>query len=234
MCHIFLFVFMYTYFSLNLHIIFRCTGVLNCFFGQMKEHVSLYVEYVVLPKNQRWTTGIYAGLPSIKSKECTNEGILPSKDKGLVCLSCKVLCEARSSYNSGSTLDRRKEDIEICLDRRKRQVITARDNSDAMLFTKKATTTFTPRGEELMEEAKIFFEFYRYMSSTNLPRATMTSISDGEVLGVNIVFKVATKLYKDNPKFRKSVIVSLLQGAVAKIKFDSNTASQFLPLYSIN
>ena len=160
MCCMFLFVFMYNSFSFNLHIGFRCTGVYNCFSGQKKEHVSLYVEYVVPPKNQRWTTGIYAGLPSIKSKECTNEGILHSKDKGLVCYSCKVLREARGSSNPGGTLDRWNEDIERCLDRRKRQVITARDNVDAMLFTKKTTTTFTPKGEELMEEAKAFVEVY--------------------------------------------------------------------------
>ena len=77
-----------------------------------------------------------------------------------------------------------------------------------------------------MEETKAFVEFYRYMSSTNLPRATITSISHGEVPGVNTVFKEAAKLYKDNPKFRQSVIVSLLQGAVAKAKFGSNAATE--------
>jgi len=192
----------------------------------MKE-VSLYAQYISPPSHQRWVVSSYGGLPSIVSRECTNKGILLSKNnEGLVCVSCNDLRIARGCSNPSVTLDKWYADLDRCLDRRNRQVITARDNADALLFTKKTQSEFTPAGIELMEEAKALVDYYSYMSRTRLPAATVRSISGGEVPAVKTVFDKAADLYEKNPEFRSSVIVALLKGAVAKATFGKNTATE--------
>ncbi|KAL7447270.1 hypothetical protein ACHAXM_010866 [Skeletonema potamos] len=131
-----------------------CAGVYNSFAGPKMKEVSLYAQYISPPSHQRWVVSSYGGLPSIVSRECTNKGILLSKNnEGLVCVSCNDLRIARGCSNPSVTLDKWYADLDRCLDRRNRQVITARDNADALLFTKKTHTA-----EQLMTRFRSIFE----------------------------------------------------------------------------
>eukprot|EP00957_Ditylum_brightwellii_P066118 5015512-Ditylum_brightwellii.AAC.1 len=203
-----------------------CAGAYNSFVGPKKQAVSLYAKYIVPPPGQRWIVSTYVGLPSIASRECTNKVILCSKDKGLVCQQCNVLHNACGKSNPGVILNHWKKDIQRCFDRRKRQVITACNHADAVVFTKKTCSNFIPESVELMEEAKALIDYYNCMLSTCLCKGTVYSVSDGEVPGVKTIFEDVAKLYEENPECWDSVIVSLLKGAAVKSKFGSNAATE--------
>mmetsp|Transcript_16950 Transcript_16950/g.30668 ORF Transcript_16950/g.30668 Transcript_16950/m.30668 type:complete len:269 (+) Transcript_16950:216-1022(+) len=74
-----------------------CAGMYNSFSGSKMKEVFYYAEYIIPSNKQRWSIGSYGDMSLIKSRECTSVGILKSKEPGLVCKSCKELCESRGN-----------------------------------------------------------------------------------------------------------------------------------------
>ena len=196
----------------------ECVGVYNCMFGVHRIKLTKIKEFVVTPSGGKYVWGDFAGMPAIRSTECTRKGIIKSPDGGWLCQNCFHLRKAKGGSNPLEFIKTWDPSIRRCLERRTRDELTTMDLDDAKKLSCCKTTSFTSEGIILREEALAQWKFGRKMAklAAILPKNTYKIRGSESSPSPNQFFSSAAVVFEKNPSLRNSIVYSLLQAMVYK------------------
>ena len=189
----------------------------------------MYTTYCNPRPNNSFKIGIYGGLPAVISKECTRKEVYVGKDGGQVCKFCKELRAARGNSNPSGTLKNWYYKLQRAIERSNKAELTSLDIMEAKHFGAICSKYLNiEEGHLLREQSIAQVEYANHMSqlSENLPKKTYTLAAQDSCPGIDVLFKNAKQLCKDNPEFQHSLIVGLFRAAVVKQMNGMNAATE--------
>lgn len=136
----------------------------------------------------------------------------------MICLNCKSARAKKGGSSPSTALNRWVPKLVRALERRDKAELTMQDKHDAESLTKTPPKHLSKQGRRLVTEALAQLEYFNTMKGLdkNLAKKTYKLAAADSSPGLSSLFGSAEQLCRDNPKFRNSVVIAMLQGAVAK------------------
>ena len=169
--------------------------------------------------------GVYCGVSAIFSheffsdtaKRCTATPTIVHPDGGgMICPKCKETRLKKGGSSPSTAIGRWVPKLSRAIERRSKAELTIQDKEDAKSF--KNTKNLSKDGERLRSEAIAQLVYFKTMEGLDkdLKNKTYKLAAADSSPGLSSLFASAEQLCRDNPNFCNSVVIAMLQGAVAK------------------
>lgn len=143
-----------------------CCGIYNSLKGDYTKTIGKLHKYLAI-KDRKYEFGQVAGLPSLRSSDCTGHGLLLIECFGRVCQPCLELRQENGNSNPREYVKKWSDKLDKVFERRTRPELTKSDINDAKKMMRTRVDYFTEEGLILREEAKAQVEYYDRMMQLN-------------------------------------------------------------------
>lgn len=164
-------------------------------------------------------------MPALFSVSCNGHGTLKAIDGGLSCLNCILLRRKTGNSNPIRWISKCFEELTRIKARRARKVLTQADYSDLknVMHGPKISERHTQLGLKSHEENKNQYQCLKQMIFLQKQLDSVPNYDfEKPIDSTTVFFEKAATMHKNNPKFRNSVVVSMLKGIIAKSSCNKN------------